>query len=133
MSKKIKDMLDAEEIFDIELPQDVVDALIEKNKEDLKEPEIKDIPIEIIGSEELSTQNYLNKHNSKVKKKRFRERALEKEIQLEGVSPVELANNPKLLRKYNRKFKKICQQRKHISNKKQREESKIIEKEFLDI
>ena len=133
MSKKIKDMLDAEEIFDIELPQDVVDDLIEKNKKDLKEPEIKNVPIEIIGSEELSNLNYLNKHNSKVKKKKFRERALEKEIQLEGVSPVELANNPKLLRKYNRKFKKICQQRKHISNKKQREESKIIEKEFLDI
>lgn len=133
MSEKIKDMLDAEEVFDVELPQDVVDDLIEKNQEDLKEPEIKDVPIEIIGSEELSTQNSLNKHNSKVKKKEFKERALEKEIQLEGVSPDELANNPKLLRKHNRKFKKIYQQKKHISNKKQREESKIIEKKFLDI
>lgn len=133
MSEEIKDMLRVEEELDFEIPQDVIEDLVEKTQEDIKEPEHIDKPILDEGLEKLSEENSIKKHNSKVKKLKFKKRALNKELQLEGVSPDELAKNPKLFRKYSRKVHKINLQKKLDSNKKQREESKIIERNYKTI
>lgn len=133
MSEEIRDMLGVEEELDFKIPQDVIEDLVEKTQEDIKEPVYINKPILDESLEKLSKENSVKKHNTYVKNLKFKKRALTKEVQLEGVAPEELAENPKLLRKHSRKVYKIQRQAKIHSNKKQREESKAIERIYKTI
>lgn len=115
------------------LPEDVVADLQEKQAMDSEIPEQVSSKLKEETVEDISLQNALARHHDILKKKEFKQRALEKEIKLKGVSPEELAERPQLLEKYNRKVKKLEQQIKKDSHKKARREAKLLEKSVLII
>lgn len=114
------------------LHEDVVSDVIEKIENDLVETEVfKENEVKE-SSEDVSFHHGNARHKDIVKNKAFIKRALEKEISLKGVEPESLAKQPQLLNKYNRKVKKIEQQQKKDTNKQQRFESKLIEKNIVE-
>lgn len=86
----------------------------------------------IEGSQQISYNHGEAIRLDDLKEKQLVERIKNKEFQLEKVEQEDLVKNPRLLRKVSKKDKLIKQQAKHNTNKKLREESKDIVKEYLD-
>lgn len=116
---------DVESLFD-KLFEDVVDE-IEITDDDLKyneesEEDILEIKGEI--SENIKQDN--------LKKKQLKDKLKHNEIKIEGLDSVDDINNPeKIINKVSKKNRLIKQQEKKETNKKLRQETKEIEKEYL--